>query len=125
MRSCTDRLELIKENICNGSLCLDIGCNTGYFSYEMSKLGIFTIGLELELKKIIVASSQYSASNLTFHHFNLDKASVRSLPQTDIVLFLSVFQHLVKYYGTDKVILILKILASKCNKQFFFETGTG
>jgi 2-polyprenyl-3-methyl-5-hydroxy-6-metoxy-1,4-benzoquinol methylase len=123
MRSCIDRLDAIKGNICNGNLCLDIGCNTGYFSNEISKLGIFTIGLESELKNVIVAKSQYSASNLIFKQFNLDKDSAKMLPKADIILFLSVFHHLVKYYGKDNAIFILKKLASKCKKQFFFETG--
>ncbi len=123
MRSCIDRFEAIKGNICNGNLCLDIGCNTGYFSNEISKLGIFTIGLESELKNVIVAESQHSASNLIFKQFNLDKDSARMLPKADIILFLSVFHHLVKYYSKDNAIFILQKLASKCNKQFFFETG--
>lgn len=123
MRSCIDRLDAIKGNICNGNLCLDIGCNTGYFSSEISKLGIFTIGLESELKNVIVAESQYSASNLIFKQFNLDKDSAKMLPKADIILFLSVFHHFVKNYGKDNAVLILKKLASKCNKQFFFETG--
>lgn len=123
MRSCNDRLKVIKENICNGSLCLDIGCNTGYFSSKISKMGIFTIGLESELKNIIVAESQYKTSNLIFKLYNLDIDSVGILPQADIILFLSVFHHLVKYYGKDNAIFILKKLAGKCKKQFFFETG--
>jgi len=123
MRSCTDRLEVIKKNIRDAELCLDVGCNTGFFSYEISKMGIFTIGLESELKNVIVAGSQYCGPNIIYKQYNLDKASVGMLPRADVVLFLSVFHHLVKYYGKDDALFVLKKLASKCSKQFFFETG--
>jgi len=122
-RLCRDRLQVIKENISDGNLCLDIGCNTGYFSSNISKLGIFTIGMDSELKNIIVARSQYSAPNLIFMQFELNKNSVQLLPSVDIILFLSVFHHLVKDYGKNDAVIILKTLASKCNKCFFFETG--
>lgn len=123
MRCCFDRLEVIKQNMCNASLCVDVGCNTGFFSYEIAKMGIFTIGLESELKNVIVAQSKYSSSNLIFKQYNLDKDSVELLPQADIILFLSVFHHLVRYCGKENAMVVLKKLASKCHKQFFFETG--
>lgn len=123
MRSCIDRLEAIKRDICEADLCLDVGSNTGFFSNEISKLDVFTIGLESELKNVIVAKSQFAASNLVFKQFQLDIESVNILPRADIILFLSVFHHLVKYFGKNEAVNILKILATKCDKQFFFETG--
>lgn len=123
MRSCTDRVEAIKKNICEAESCLDVGCNTGFFPYEISKMGIFTIGLESEMKNVIVAGYQYSRPNLIYKQYNLDRDSVRMLPRADVVLFLSVFHHLVKYYGREDALFVLRKLADKCNKQFFFETG--
>lgn len=123
MRSCTDRLEAIKKNICEADLCLDVGCNTGFFSYEISKMGIFTIGLESEMKNVIVAGSQYARPNVIYKQYSLDGDSVGMLPRADIVLFLSVFHHLVKYYGREEALFVLRKLAGKCNQQLFFETG--
>jgi SAM-dependent methyltransferase len=123
IRVCEDRLNKIKQTVCAGSLCLDIGCNTGYFASEISKLRIFTIGLESELKNVIVSESQYKLPNLVFKHFKLDKDSVAILPQADIILFLSVFHHLVKYYGQNESVAVLEKLASKCKSHFYFETG--
>jgi len=123
MRACAERIEAIKKNISGGNLCLDLGCNTGYFSHEIAKVGIFTIGFESEMKNIIVARAQYSAPNLIFKHFTLDLNTARTLPRAGIILFLSVFHHLVKYGGREVAVPVLRALAEKCSGQFFFETG--
>jgi len=123
MRACAERFEAIRENIAGGSLCLDVGCNTGYFAHEMARMGIFTIGLESEMKNVIVADARYSAPNLLFKHFSLDSDTAMSLPEADIILFLSVFHHLVKSEGRDGAIEVLRTLAEKCSRQLYFETG--
>lgn len=122
-RSSWDRWNVIHSHINEAGLCLDIGCNTGFFASEMAKLGIFTIGLESEYKNIIVANSRYVLPNLVFKHFNLNQETVRQIPPSDIILFLSVFHHIVKINGEQTAVDILKTLASKCQKQLFFETG--
>jgi len=124
MRASAERLDAIKKNIsADGNLCLDLGCNTGYFSYEIAKMGIFTIGFESEMKNIIVAEAQYSSPNLIFKRFTLDLNTARTLPQAGIILFLSVFHHLVKYGGREAAIAVFQALVEKCRSQFFFETG--
>ena len=123
IRECSDRLSAIKENIVRSSLCLDIGCNTGFFAHEIAKTGTFTLGLDFEPKNVIVAKSLYSRANLCFKEFKLEINSVDCLPTADTILFLSVFHHLVKYFGSDSALKILESIATKCNKQLFFETG--
>jgi len=119
-----DRWKKISQHISkDASLCLDIGCNTGYFAHEISKMGIFTIGMDTELKNIIFANSQYTTLNLVFKNYNLNRESVQFLPDSDVIILLSVFHHLVKYNGKEEALEMLKTLASKCKKQMFFETG--
>jgi len=119
-----DRWEKISQNISkDASLCLDIGCNTGYFSNKIARIGIFTIGIDTEIKNIILANTQYSAINLVFKDYNINPESVQYLPNSDVLILLSVFHHLVKYNGQEEAIEMLKIIASKCQKQMFFETG--
>jgi SAM-dependent methyltransferase len=123
LRSCDERSNAIIESLQEGSLCLDIGCHTGFFSNEIAKHGIFTIGIDIYLKDIITARAQYPTQNLQFVQSEIDLQTVSMLPNSDIVLLLSVFHHFVRYYGEEQAILILKKLAEKCNKQFYFETG--
>lgn len=118
------RWEIIQAHLTlDASLCLDLGCNTGFFSDAIASKNIFTIGFDSEMKNTIVANARYQRPNLIFKNFTLSPETVSLLPQSDIIIFLNVFHHLVKYYGELSATDILSKLAQKCQKQIFFETG--
>jgi SAM-dependent methyltransferase len=117
------RLDTVLNHISDAELCLDIGCNTGFFAQALSNKGIFTIGFDTEPKNILVANAQYPRDNLLFKHLQLTNETARALPTADIILFLSVFHHLVKNFGQRQAEETLQTLTSRCRKQFFFETG--
>jgi len=122
-RASQARLECILAHLNAQGICLDIGCNTGHFSQAIANRGVFTIGFDVENKNIIVANSQYQKPNLIFKHLQLTKDTADLLPPADIILFLSVFHHLVKYFGQTAAEATLETLTSRCCNQFFFETG--
>lgn len=122
-RSCHDRWQVIQPHINSGDLCLDIGCNTGFFSHAVAAAGIFTIGFDLQAKNIIAAQNEYCRNDLIFKKLELSKETVEALPSADFVLFLSVFHHLVKYTSEEEATGVLSSLADRCRKHFFFETG--
>ncbi|MGA1199036.1 MAG: class I SAM-dependent methyltransferase [Candidatus Latescibacterota bacterium] len=123
-RETQKRWEIIQKHIDpTASSCLDIGCNTGFFSHAIASHNVFTIGFDSELRNTIVANAQYQRPNLMFKNLELTPETTPLLPESDIIIFLSVFHHLVKYYEEAGAKKILKEIAQKCQKQIFFETG--
>ena len=122
-RSCQNRWDAIQTHLPETGMAIDLGCNTGFFTHAMAKRGLFSIGFESELKNIIVAHTAYDLPNLIFKHFDLNDATVMQLPQAEVVLFLSVFHHLVKNHGQLYAENILQNLARICRSNFYFETG--
>jgi len=118
------RWEVISQHIPDSaSLCIDLGCNTGFFANHIAQKGIFTIGFDVQTKNIVVANAQYQVDNLLFKELDLNSKTAERLPQSDIVIFLSVFHHLVRHIGQAEALQTLTVLAQKCTRRFFFETG--
>ncbi|MGB8951800.1 MAG: methyltransferase domain-containing protein [Candidatus Aminicenantales bacterium] len=98
LRRVDKRLRAITSHVdLKGKSILDLGCSGGYFSFRFSPMARYVLGIDadrkiIEQNQVIVASRNYS--NLEFRHATITPNLVGSLPDFDVVLFLSVFHHM-------------------------------
>lgn len=108
---------------------LDVGCNIGYFSFKMAQAGAdHVIGFETERGPILVADKLKilgRVGNVGFLVHRITPENIELLGEYDVILFLSVFHHLVYAYDLDVAKGMLKVLLSRTRRTLFFETGQG
>jgi ubiquinone/menaquinone biosynthesis C-methylase UbiE len=66
-------LENIKSKIKNVASILDFGCGTGELTYEISKLNIQTIGLDISKYSIQLANEHFKNNSLSFIDKSMNK----------------------------------------------------
>jgi hypothetical protein len=126
-RSSDDRVKVIQDNMPEipGSY-LDVGSQLGYFVFKMSEKGFLSYGIEANPVSCLYASNVANLNgikNTSFLNLALDIDSVDSLPEFDVISILSVYHHMVYFFGKNEADKVLGKLIGKCRKRFFFETG--
>lgn len=106
-----------------GWRCLDIGCNAGFYSFELAKRGGRVLGIDSE--PLYLSQARWIAGQLggnLRHQPEFRQMQIHDLARTsekfDLVLFMGVFYHL--RYPT----LALDTVAEKVNKLMVFQTLT-
>lgn len=122
------RWEVIEKELedLNVKTNLDIGCNVGYFSIATAKKGITSIGVEGDPKYYRVmqyAINKLKLKNIGVLSWQLNEDSIEMLPDTESIIFLSVWHHLVKHDGLETATNILRKLWKRNKKVMFFESG--
>ncbi len=105
---------------------MDIGCNMGYFCFELAQNGIPMLGVDMDSRYLRIAKyARYKIGlqKVALSEMEVNTETVCLLPVTDLVLLLSVWHHWVKVYGLDEATTLLALLWDKCGKIMFFETG--
>jgi tRNA (mo5U34)-methyltransferase len=110
----------IPKNL-NGWTALDIGCNAGFYSFELAKRGAKVLGIDLDphyLKQAKFAAKILALDDkVTFKQMQVyDLAKMRT--SFDIVIFMGVFYHL-RY-----PMLALDIVTQKVKNLLVFQTLT-
>lgn len=100
---------------------LDIGCNAGFYTFELAKRGAAVTGIDVEplfLRQAEWAAREFGLSHLAeFRHMQIyDLAQTRE--DWDLVLFMGVFYHL-RY-----PLLGLDIVAERVRRLMIFQTLT-
>jgi hypothetical protein len=83
---------------------VDIGCNGGFFTVNLARAGVATVGVEREPKFRRTAATSLRRAGLAnagILDLDVTPETVRLLPDADLVLFLSVWHHMVRAYGID------------------------
>ncbi len=108
---------------------LDLGCNIGYFSFNMARNNAdHVVGIELERGPVLVAEKLKilgRVGNVGFLNSTITDRNVDLLGEYDVILFLSVFHHIVYAHGMDAAKYVLSALINKSRKALYFETGQG
>jgi hypothetical protein len=122
------RWTIIEASLAGQSISsgMDIGCNMGYFCFSLADKGIPMLGIDVDRRYIRIAeyaSRKIGLQRVGFSQMAITKETVCLLPQTDLVLLLSVWHHWVKMYGLPEASQILAALWERCGKVLFFETG--
>ncbi len=104
-----------------GMRALDIGCNSGFYSFELAKRGAHVLGIDVE--PLFLRQAEWAAREFGLEHaveFELKQVYdlARSDVSYDIVLFMGVFYHL-RY-----PMLALDIVAQKVKRLMVFQTLT-
>jgi len=125
-RSTLDRWRAIQQELgdMKGS-GIDIGCNLGFFTFQMAQKGFFCIGLEGDAFLHYLCNLARDASGqdrVAFARMVVNEHSVQLLPSVNVILFLSVFHHMVRYYGMESSTRIVVSLMERAH-VIFFETG--
>jgi tRNA (mo5U34)-methyltransferase len=110
----------IPKNL-TGWTALDIGCNAGFYSFELAKRGANVLGIDLDphyLKQAKWAAKQLRLQDkVSFKQMQVyDIARIKK--KFDIIIFMGVFYHL-RY-----PMLAMDIVTQKVNKMLVFQTLT-
>ncbi|MDQ6694693.1 MAG: TIGR04290 family methyltransferase [Chloroflexota bacterium] len=110
----------LPENL-EGWSALDIGCNAGYYSFELARRGAHVTGIDIDAHYLAQARWAAGEFGLT-NQVNFRQMQVYDLARLDqefdLVLFMGVFYHL--RYPT----LALDIVAQKVKRLMVFQTLT-
>lgn len=105
----------------DGWTALDIGCNAGFYSFELVRRGARVVGIDRDphfLRQAEWAARQYEVSDrIEFRHAQIYDLA-RWDEQFDLVLFMGVFYHL-RY-----PMLGLDLVAEKTKRLLIFQTLT-
>jgi hypothetical protein len=110
----------------SGGSALDIGCNLGFFSFQLARNGFFCLGIEANRFLYHLCNLEKEVGkfqNAVFMEGFLDEKLCRKLPIVDVTLFLSVFHHLVRESGIEAATRVVVSLMKNTRKIMFFETG--
>jgi tRNA (mo5U34)-methyltransferase len=104
-----------------GWRALDIGCNAGFYTFELARRGAQVTGIDVEplfLRQANWAAREFALSNrVEFRHMQVYDLAATS-EQWDLVLFMGVFYHL-RY-----PLLGLDIVAERVRHTMVFQTLT-
>jgi len=135
LRRVDKRLRAITSHVdLKGKSILDLGCSGGYFSFRLSPTARYVLGIDADKKLVeqnqkIVVSRNFT--NLEFRHATITPNLINSLPDFDVILFLSVFHHMLTaseaYEWNDTrrqqdAIITMVLIREKC-KILVFEMG--
>jgi 2-polyprenyl-3-methyl-5-hydroxy-6-metoxy-1,4-benzoquinol methylase len=127
IRDCLERFSSIDEFLPREPLsCLDIGCNEGFFVFKLADRGGFCVGVDSGRNEIMAANSIksiYQINNVIFSNMHVEPKDFKGFPIFNVVIFLSVFHHLVKNNGVDFAKNFVREIASINSKYLVFETG--
>lgn len=108
-------------------VAVDIGANSGFFSIALGRRGFDVLAIEplppahrtliYAIRKAGLAE-RVAASNLTVGPDNLDL-----IPAASVVVFLSLWHHLVREHGLHAAESMLGEIWAKAGRVMFFETG--
>jgi len=103
----------------SGWSCLDIGCNAGFYTFELAKRGATVLGIDLDdryLRQAKWAATQFGMQD----HVHFERMQVYELARRnerfDLILFMGVLYHL-RY-----PMLGMDIIAQKVKRLLVFQT---
>ncbi len=103
----------------SGWQCLDIGCNAGFYSFELARRGASVLGIDCDeryLRQARWAARQYGLTDRTRFEKKQVYDLARDEAKFDLVLFMGVFYHL--RYPT----LALDIVCQRTTRLLLFQT---
>jgi len=105
----------------NGWRVLDVGCNAGFYSFELARRGADVLGVDVDRRYLAQAKwacAQFGLEDkVAFRHMEVYELA-RSSEVFDIVWFMGVFYHL-RY-----PMLALDLLAQRTRRMMLFQTLT-
>jgi len=102
------------------SMVLDVGCNLGYWAFQMRNF--FNVGklVFVEMNPVILATVEdicnlENVRNVEFYLGRIDDDDFRKkIPQCDVLIYLSIYHWIVYYSGVEKASRIFDELSKNC-----------
>jgi len=94
---------------------IDIGCNRGELSYHFQKYGVDVLGVDISPREKLNLPADYKFLQLDIVTEDLPKTA-------DVILFLSVYHHILYNYGKDKADEVFYRLFKQC-RFLVFDSG--
>jgi hypothetical protein len=126
MEGTDKRWEMIVTNIRPGDRnLLDLGCNLGVLARRATDAGLLALGVDVDPSLIRKARSRHRhIPNLSFMCLELNPETIKSLPEFDVTLCLSVHHYWARHYGLEKSWEMMSTLLSKTQHKLFFEPAS-
>ena len=99
--------EILKELNWKSKKILDVGCGTGYFSYNASKKGANVLGIDFSAEAIEIAQNNYQHPNLKSKQIDVKKIKGKY----DIIISIGTLEHM------DNPLQILKLFKKHLNPK--------
>jgi SAM-dependent methyltransferase len=120
-------LTIVKQHLPENSRnVLDLGSNTGYYLFELARLGYLCHGLEQDPDLVFYTSlvnHLVGIPGVSCECGRLDFSFLDRTPSYDVILCLSIMHHILMAKGMEFAEAILQSLVSKTNHVLFFEMG--
>ncbi|MGE5691415.1 MAG: hypothetical protein ACM33B_12740 [Pseudomonadota bacterium] len=106
---------------------VDIGANAGFFTINLARRGLASVAVEND--PVAGRTSLYAmrrtglASTAALLTLEVGPATAELVPAADVVLFLSVWHHLVRGYGLEQATELLRSIWARTHRVLFFDTG--
>lgn len=98
------RLQIIERHIdFRGKRVLDLGCSAGFYSFSIARKALSVTGVDGDahmIERNRDAAQRIGCTNVEFLCERITSEFLQGLPTYDVVLFLSVFHHLLADSGT-------------------------
>lgn len=112
--------EIKAELIDSDTNVIDMGCADGFFSNKLADNGLVTLGIDYNRTRLKGCKKRYGdEEGLSFMLYSLEPDNIEKLPETDVVLLLTVFHHWSQIYGFEPASKMLVETARKTEKIFF------
>ena len=120
------RWELISSHLKSEHTSLvDLGCADGYFVERAADRGLDVLGLEHNHNRVKrTANRLKSYSNIEIRQQTLAPDNIDKIPQSDVILFLTVQHHWVWQYGWSDAADMFRIVCDRANLVFYEPPGT-
>lgn len=127
------RIQILSEHIdFSDKTVLDIGCNVGYFCFELAKKGAKCWGIDDNADAIYIAKSLqhiHAVDNVNFIHGEVSETTISSVIDQaghfDVILLNSVVHWLIYGMGSiRRVICLLNLLNSPSQQHIVYEPSS-
>lgn len=118
------RWELIQSHIQpEHNSVLDIGCAEGFFCARAAERGLQAIGIDSSPESIRTARNTRSDGAVEFRAEEVTPETIGDLPESDIILFLTVHHHWVRAFGFESAAAMIRTLCAKSDLLVYEPPG--
>lgn len=92
---------------------LDIGCAEGFFCARAAERGLQAIGIDSDEESIRTARNTRSDGTVEFRAEEITPETIGGLPESDVILFLTVHHHWARAFGFESAAAMIRTLCTK------------
>lgn len=103
---------------------MDLGCADGYFVKDAARLNLEVLGLEHNINRVKKTSKRLSSyQNVEIRQLTIAPNNINEIPESDVILFLTVHHHWVYQYGWSDAADMFRTVCDRGNLVFYEPPG--